>query len=209
MSSPHLAGEDVSRTGRLRQGQSRQAQFRFGRHRHDAASRRRDVQAAHRHRRDAHSLQGHRCVLHRHDERQGADGVLQHRRRAAVHHRQSGAGDRHHRARSAHASIPTCRRSPRRALRASRSTVARRVRARRAAAPMLAQAQRRADQGAGRLPDLKAAFAKVGVEPRGTSPEEGATFLQRRVRQMEEGHHRRQDQGRTEYVARPDGRRPQ
>ncbi|MGA7490478.1 MAG: hypothetical protein WBW74_26450 [Xanthobacteraceae bacterium] len=36
----------------------------------------------HRHRCDARSVQGYRCVLYRHDERQGADGVLEHRRRA-------------------------------------------------------------------------------------------------------------------------------
>ena len=44
-------------------------------------------------------------------------------------------------------------------------------------------------------PDLKASLAKVGVEPRGTSPEEGAAIPAGRIRQMEAGHHRRQDQG--------------
>ena len=43
-----LPVNNVPRAHRLRQGQSRQAQLRLGRHRHHAASRRRDVQAAHR-----------------------------------------------------------------------------------------------------------------------------------------------------------------
>ena len=51
-----LPVKTIAELDRLRQGQSGQAQFRLGRHRHDAASRRRNVQAAHRHRRDPRAL---------------------------------------------------------------------------------------------------------------------------------------------------------
>ncbi len=78
---PASAGEDLRRAHRLRQGEPRQAQLRVRRHRHRAASRRRDDQAAHRHRHGARSLSGDRRRLSRCHERQGAAGVLQHRRR--------------------------------------------------------------------------------------------------------------------------------
>ena len=46
-------------------------------------------------------------------------------------------------------------------------------------------------------PELKAAFAKIGISPRGTSPDEGAAFTRVRVREMEEGDRRGQDQARV------------
>ena len=92
-----LAGEDVRRAHRLCQGQSGQAQFRLRRHRHRAASRRRNDQAAHRHRHDARALPRHRRGLPRRHEREGAARILEHRRRGAVHQRQPGAAARHHR----------------------------------------------------------------------------------------------------------------
>ena len=58
--APQLAVKTLTRPDRLRQGQSRQTQFRVRRHRHHAASRRRIVQAARRHRRHARALSRHR-----------------------------------------------------------------------------------------------------------------------------------------------------
>ena len=81
----HLAGDDVRGAHRLCQGQSRQAQFCFRRHRHRAASRGRNDQAADRHRDDACALSRHRRGIPGCHERQGAARVLQHRRCGAVH----------------------------------------------------------------------------------------------------------------------------
>ena len=54
------AGEDPDRTDRLHQGQSRQGELRVAGRQHERASRRRALQAPHRHRHPAHSLQGQR-----------------------------------------------------------------------------------------------------------------------------------------------------
>ncbi len=43
-------------------------------------------------------------------------------------------------------------------------------------------------------PEMKAALARIGVEPRGTTPGGGRRLHARRVREMEEGDRRRQDQ---------------
>jgi hypothetical protein len=102
------------------------------------------------------------------------------------------------------ASIRTCRPSPRLAFRDSRSTCGWACSPRQTAAPVL-----RALNGelikALRRCRSQGGVGKVGVEPRGTSPEEGR-LPARRVRQVEAGHYRREDQ-RELIVDRADGRR--
>ena len=89
--------QNLRRACRLRQSQSGQAQLRVRRRRHGAASRRRHVGASHRHPGDPRAVQGRRAVLRRPDEQQGADAVLQHRGRSALHVERQRHSARHHR----------------------------------------------------------------------------------------------------------------
>ncbi len=115
------------------------------------------------------------AILHRYDEQQGSVVVLQHRRRAAVHQRQP----RHSAGDDRHGALPGLSRSAD----GGRSGAAR-IFGRSLARPLRAcrNAGRRARKLNGAVNkalqdgELKAAFAKFGLTPRGTSLADGAAF---------------------------------
>ena len=78
---PKVPAASLARAHRLRQGESRQAHLRFGRHRRHAASGDGDAEIRRRHRDQAHPLQSRtRARDHRHARRPGRHGVRQSRR---------------------------------------------------------------------------------------------------------------------------------
>src|SRR5262249_39551771 len=137
--------------------------------------RRRNDQARRRHRDDARALSRHRRGVSRRHEREGAARVLEHRRGGAVHRRQPGAADRNHglRAQPGLPDVPTVAES---GLPGFDFDLWIGIHAPAGLPPAVLAKLNGEINKVLQHPELKSAFAKIGITPRGTTPDQGAAF---------------------------------